>query len=140
VKLPILLIEDEQAQRELVRHVLEPRGFDVAEAKNGREGIALLEKREFAVIVLDLRMPGGSGEFVIQWILANQIHLRSRVLVVTGDLLSPGLDVFLNKVEVPMLPKPYLLAQLIEAVERIVAVQGYAQPGRDTVLSTARRV
>ena len=140
MKLPILLIEDEQAQRELVRHVLEPRGFDVAEAKNGREGIALLEKREFAAIVLDLRMPGGSGEFVIQWILANQIHLRSRVLVVTGDLLSPGLDVFLNKVEVPMLPKPYLLAQLIEAVERIVAVQGYARPGHDAVLPSAQRV
>jgi CheY-like chemotaxis protein len=118
---PILLIEDEQAQRELVRHVLEPRGYEVTEAQNGREGIAYLERREYAVIILDLRMPGGSGEFVIQWILANRIHLRSRVLVCTGDLLSPGLEVFLSKVQLPMLPKPYLLAQLIEAVERIAA-------------------
>jgi CheY-like chemotaxis protein len=122
----ILLIEDEQAQRELVRHVLEPRGFEVTEAQNGGEGIAYLERREYAVILLDLRMPGGSGEFVIQWILANRIELRSRVLIVTGDLLSPGLEVFLNKVKLPMLPKPYLLGQLIAAVESIAA--GFGAP------------
>ena len=123
---PILLIEDEQAQRELVRTVLEPRGFEVTEAQNGGEGIAHLERQEFAVIILDLRMPGGSGEFVIQWILANRIHLRNRVLVCTGDLLSPGLEIFLSKLQLPMLPKPYLLAQLIEAVERIA--DGFGPP------------
>ena len=112
--------------------MLEPRGFDVTEARNGREGIAFLEQKEFAVIVMDLRMPGGSGEFVIQWILANRIHLRSRVLVVTGDLLSPGLEVFLSKVELPMLSKPYLLAQLIDAVERIAATQGYCRASRES--------
>jgi CheY-like chemotaxis protein len=126
VKRPILLIEDEQAQRELVRHVLEPRGFEVTEAQNGAEGIAHLERREYAVIILDLRMPGGSGEFVIQWILANRIHLRCRVLICTGDLLSPGLEVFLNKVQLPMLAKPYLLGQLIEAVEHIA--EGFVPP------------
>jgi len=123
---PILLIEDEQAQRELVRHVLEPRGFEVTEAQNGGEGIAFLERKEFAVIILDLRMPGGSGEFVIQWILANRIHLRNRVLICTGDLLSPGLEVFLSKLELPMLAKPYLLGQLIEAVEKIAG--GFGPP------------
>ena len=113
------MIEDESAQRELVRHVLEPRGFEIVEAQNGVEGIRCLEGREFLAIILDLRMPGGSGEFVIQWILANRIHLRSRILVVTGDLLSPGLEMFLSKVQLPMLAKPYLLTQLIEAVEAI---------------------
>jgi CheY-like chemotaxis protein len=129
VKQPILLIEDERAQRELVRHVLEPRGYEVTEAQNGREGIVQLERREFAVILLDLRMPGGSGEFVIQWILANRIHLRSRVLIITGDLLSPGLEVFLSKVQLPMLAKPYLLAQLIEAVDSIAEGRGCPKLG-----------
>jgi CheY-like chemotaxis protein len=112
----------------LVRHVLEPRGFEVTEAQNGAEGIAHLERREYTVIILDLRMPGGSGEFVIQWILANRIHLRNRVLICTGDLLSPGLEVFLSKLQLPMLPKPYLLGQLIEAVERIADSLGPTKP------------
>jgi DNA-binding NtrC family response regulator len=128
VRRSILLIEDEQAQRELMRHVLEPRGFEVTEAENGREGIVHLETRDFAVIILDLRMPGGSGEFVIQWILANRIHLRSRVLIVTGDLLSPGLEMFLTKVQIPMLQKPYLLAQLIDSVEDLAEVNGFSKP------------
>jgi len=138
--LPILLIEDEQAQRELVRHVLEPRGFEVIEADNGREGIARLERREFAVILLDLRMPGGSGEFVIQWILANRMHLRSRILVMTGDLLSPGLEVFLNKVEVPLLPKPYLLASLIAMVEGIAFGQAHLGPDRQGHVGETREL
>ncbi len=136
---PILLIEDEQAQRELVRHVLEPRGFEVTEAENGVQGIALLERREYAVIILDLRMPGGSGEFVIQWILANRIHLRSRVLICTGDLLSPGLEAFLNKVQLPMLPKPYLLGQLIEAVEGIAQGFGNLEPSASDPRITVAR-
>lgn len=135
---PLLLIEDEQAQRELVRHVLSPRGFVVTEAQNGREGIAHLERGDFAVIVMDLRMPGGSGEFVIQWILANRIHLRSRILVVTGDLLSPGLEVFLSRLQLPMLPKPYLLTSLVDAVERIAATHGFP-PCSETLKDDLRR-
>ena len=134
---PILLIEDEPAQRELLRHVLEPRGFEVTEAQNGREGIAHLERCEYAVIILDLRMPGGSGEFVIQWILANRIHLRNRVLICTGDLLSPGLEIFLSKLQLPMLPKPYLLGQLIEAVERIADGFGPSKPASGAARITA---
>ena len=134
----ILLIEDEQAQRELIRHVLEPRGFEVIEAQNGREGIAHLQKQEFAVIIMDLRMPGGSGEFVIQWILANRIHLRSRILIVTGDLLSPGLEVFLARVQLPMLPKPYLLADLIQLVEGIAEGRVVSIPSRSVSVPPER--
>ncbi len=137
MNLPVLLIEDEQAQRELVCHVLGPRGFDVTEAKNGREGIACLERKEFAVIITDLRMAGGSGEFVIQWILANRIHMRSRILVVTGDLLSPGLEIFLSKLELPMLSKPYLLSDLIAHVDRIASQSRASRPSRDAVPATS---
>ena len=82
------------------------------------------------MIITDLRMPGGSGEFVIQWILANRQHLRSRVLIVTGDLLSPGLEAFLEKVQIPMLPKPYLLADLIQLVEGIADGRAVSIPSR----------
>ncbi len=116
----ILLVEDDTAQRELVRRVLEPRGYELAEAATGEAAVELLSHKDYAAILLDLRMPGGSGEWVIQWILTNRPHLKPRILVITGDLLSPGLDAFLERVQLPMLGKPYLLGDLVAAVEKIV--------------------
>jgi two-component system cell cycle sensor histidine kinase/response regulator CckA len=115
----ILLIEDEEAQRELVKRVLETRGYELTDAANGQEGIRKLSAGDYDAILLDLRMPQGSGEIVIQWIIANRPELRPRILVMTGDLLSPGLEAFLERVQVPMLPKPYMLADLVQAVAKI---------------------
>ena len=119
-KYKLLLIEDDAAQRELVHHVLEPYGFEVLEASTGDARIKQIVATEFDVVLVDLRMPKLSGEFVIQWVLANRPKLRDRILVITGDLLSPGLDAFLASVKVPMLAKPYLLSDLVEAVKKIV--------------------
>jgi CheY-like chemotaxis protein len=119
-KYKALLIEDDAAQRELVHHVLEPYGFEVQEASTGDAGIKKIVETDFDVLLVDLRMPKLSGEFVIQWVLANRPKLRERILVITGDLLSPGLDAFLGSAKVPMLAKPYLLADLVGAVKKIV--------------------
>jgi len=119
-KYKLLLIEDDAAQRELVHHVLEPHGFEVQEASTGDAGIKKIQETAFDALLVDLRMPKLSGEFVIQWVLANRPELRERILVITGDLLSPGLDAFLGSVKVPMLAKPYLLSDLVEAVKKIV--------------------
>ena len=116
----VLLMEDDAAQRELVGHVLGPLGFEVHGAETGEAGIRLVQEHNFDAILLDLRMPKLSGEFVIQWILANRPQLRERILVMTGDLLSPGLDAFLGAVDVPMLAKPYMLEELVQAVRKIV--------------------
>jgi CheY-like chemotaxis protein len=115
----ILVIEDVVEQRELVTEVLQRRGFTVTAVADGRQGIALLQERDFDGIVLDLRMPKCNGETVVQWILENRIHLRSRILIVSGDMLSPGLWTLIECLELPLLSKPYELRQLIEAVEEI---------------------
>lgn len=126
----ILLMEDDTAQRELVRHVLEPLGFEVVGAETGEAGIEKIQTDEFDAILVDLRMPKLSGEFVIQWILANRPHWRDRLMVITGDVLSPGLDAFLGAVDVPMLAKPYLLSELVVAVRKLVGGSTQQAAGR----------
>jgi CheY-like chemotaxis protein len=116
----LLLIEDVAAQRELVSQVLQRKEFSVTPVGDGREGIVWLQQRDFDAILLDLRLPGCSGEFVVQWILQNRSHLRSRILIVTGDLSAPGLAFFFD-LKIPVLQKPYSLEQLIKAVESIAA-------------------
>ena len=130
----ILLVENEPAQRELVRHVLEPRGCSITEAGDGAAAIKELATGTFAAILLDLRMPHASGEMVIQWVLANRPEVKPQILVVTGDVLSPGLDAFLDRAQIPMLCKPYLLADLVSAVEKIIA-RAPAEPSRRSASS-----
>ena len=57
----ILVVDDEQTVREVVRRYLEAAGFRVLEAKNGPEALATIEKKRLNLIVLDVMLPGIDG-------------------------------------------------------------------------------
>ncbi len=62
----VLIIDDEPAHRLMVRVVLGDAGFKVLEADNGPAGLATLRAKHVDVILLDMRMPGMSGQEVLQ--------------------------------------------------------------------------
>ncbi|MFW2544500.1 phosphate regulon transcriptional regulator PhoB [Primorskyibacter sp. 2E107] len=57
----VLLVEDEPAQREVLRYNLEAEGFRVVPAENGEEGLVLMDEEHPDVIVLDWMLPKVSG-------------------------------------------------------------------------------
>lgn len=57
----ILIVDDEAMIREVIREYANFEGYDVREAANGKEAIALCEQEDFDVIVMDLMMPGIDG-------------------------------------------------------------------------------
>ncbi len=57
----VLIAEDEQDLRELLREQLEFGSFDVIEAKNGAEALLLIEERKPQILMSDVRMPAMSG-------------------------------------------------------------------------------
>ncbi len=78
----ILVVDDEEPVRELLRDILETQGCRVYLAPGGREALALFETREFNGIFTDVGMPGMSG-----WELAQAIRGRNQLIpiaVVTG--------------------------------------------------------
>jgi two-component system NtrC family response regulator len=62
----VLIIDDEPAHRLMVRVVLGDAGFKVLEADNGPSGLATLRSKPIDVILLDMRMPGMSGQEVLE--------------------------------------------------------------------------
>jgi CheY-like chemotaxis protein len=85
----ILVVEDDAAQRQIVRTALEPAGYAVDEAKDGREGLACLRAAIPNLIVLDLLMPEMDG---FEFAAALQVHpdwRRIPVIVVTAKDLTP---------------------------------------------------
>jgi CheY-like chemotaxis protein len=66
--LPVLVVDDDAALRQLLQRMLEPEGFAVVEAENGRVALERLRDVSPSVVLLDLMMPEMDGfEFVAQF-------------------------------------------------------------------------
>jgi CheY-like chemotaxis protein len=102
----ILLVDDDQEARTLMRALLERDGYQVEEAEDGYKAIDLLKAdQDFSLIILDLSMPGLDGRQVLQQIRASVDTSALPVLIRTGtgsnvleaELLEAGADDYVDK-------------------------------------------
>ncbi|MGA1825332.1 MAG: response regulator [bacterium] len=82
----ILLIDDDQEMCEELSEILEDEGYHVCVAFNGLDCIRLIEKQEWDILLLDLKLPGLTGIEILKIIKERRMELK--VLVLTGRPLS----------------------------------------------------
>ena len=81
----VMLVDDADVERAAVRRLLEREGYDVVEAADGLDALAVLEGSRPALILLDLSMPDLDGLALLQF-LREDVRWRSiPVVVVTGS-------------------------------------------------------
>jgi PAS domain S-box-containing protein len=118
----VLLVEDEPALRAIVRRVLESAGYNVLDAPNGADALALFEAdpQAFDLLLSDVVMPGMRGTELARRLLAAMPDLR--VLLVTGYAEEDVSEVPELAGRVALLAKPFsnhaLLAKLREILDR----------------------
>jgi DNA-binding response OmpR family regulator len=83
-KRKVLLVEDDESVRQLVRVTLQMNDFEVVEAKDGLEGLLLLEMHHPDAVVLDLMMPDVGGERMLAQLRATPETKRTPVVIITG--------------------------------------------------------
>lgn len=83
-KKTVLLVEDDESVRNLVRVTLEMNDYDVVEAKDGLEGLLLLDMHRPDVVILDLMMPDVGGERMLAQVRATPETKRMPVVIITG--------------------------------------------------------
>ena len=101
----ILIAEDNPVNRELLRELLESRGYSVTEASNGQEALGSIEESRPDILLLDLDMPVLDGFATVRRIRENPSRASLPVLAVTayamqGDrekVLTSGFDGYLSK-------------------------------------------
>jgi len=114
----ILIADDEPGVRESLAEVLRDAGYSVATATDGTAALTVLEERDFAVIVTDLRMPGADGLAVLR--RARELSPQTVVLVMTAHgTIETAVDA-LRAGAADYLLKPVVFDDLLAKVERIL--------------------
>ena len=114
----VLLIDDQADLLQVVRTILEGRGYDVDTAINGRDGVAAAMQQRYSVILTDLGMPDISG-----WEVAARIretYADVPIVLMTGWAadIPPG-RLKENKIQA-LLPKPFRSEQLLTVIQQIL--------------------
>jgi CheY-like chemotaxis protein len=119
---PVLLVEDEDKTRELLRRMLKKEGWLVTEAQNGRVALERVAEKPPGLILLDLMMPEMDGfQFLEE--LRKQPRWRSiPVVVITAkDLTAEDCDRLNGRVESILQKGAYSREELLGEVRRAVA-------------------
>ena len=121
----ILCIEDEPEMIELVRLILERKGFRVTGALGGAQGLEALRKEKPDLILLDLMMPDIEGWEVYRQMKADPTLAGIPVIVVTAKAQSIDkvLGLHIAKVE-DYLTKPFNPQQLLGSVTKVLGYSG----------------
>ena len=116
-QLRILFVDDDADLRGIVRDQLVPQGFVMDEAEDGAKAIAMLEKGNYNLMLLDINMPVKSGIDVLKFI--KEKGLPCKVIMLTGrvgfsvatETLKLGADDYITK--------PFNIDYLLFAIKRV---------------------
>ena len=111
----ILIIDDEETIRTLLRAALEAAGYEVTEATNGRQGLDLYRQRPTDLVITDILMPELSGLEMLLALTREFIH--AKVIAISGaGKENTVLDVAKLLGARQTFQKPLSIPQLLEAV------------------------
>lgn len=115
----ILLVDDDAEIIDTLSYALSAKGYDVLIARDGNQGLALAEREDPDLVILDMMMPKRSGFLVLEKLRRTR-PVPIRVIMITANEGSRhkayaemlGVDDYLRK--------PFALERLMESVERLL--------------------
>ncbi|MBP8116276.1 MAG: response regulator [Nitrospira sp.] len=111
----ILIVDDQESIRQLMREILEAAGYRVDEASTGREGLAHYRRARADLILMDIFMPDGDG--LESLVTLRQEFPACRVVAITGSKGMLGPVDFLHVAKIlgakNVLGKPFAVSDLL---------------------------
>jgi CheY-like chemotaxis protein len=117
----ILIAEDNAVNRELLRELLEMRGYTVVEACDGEETLRMIEQTQPDLLLLDIGMPVLDGFAVVRKIRENPRLASLPVVAVTAYAMQGDRERILNSNFDGYLSKPVNSRSLAEELDRLLS-------------------
>jgi DNA-binding response OmpR family regulator len=118
-KKTVLLVEDDESVRQLVKATLAGSDYEVIEAKDGLEGLLLMEMHKPDAVVLDLMMPDVGGERMLAQLRATPETKRTPVVIITGKPeVAPEVIGLVGKEN--FFPKPFDPDAVMERIQALL--------------------
>jgi DNA-binding response OmpR family regulator len=116
----ILLVDDDQEIVESMRIALESRGYRILVARDGNQGLAMAEREDPDLVILDMMMPKRSGFLVLEKLRRTR-NIPTRVIMITANEGSRhkayaemlGVDDYIRK--------PFAMDRLLDSVGRLLS-------------------
>ena len=117
----ILIVEDNEKNRRLVRDVLQYKGYQTIESETGEGGLELARERMPSLILMDIQLPGMDGITALKRLREDPATRGIRVMAVTASamtqdrqtILAAGFDAYQSK--------PINVKAFLEAVQTLLA-------------------
>ncbi len=125
----ILIVDDDEQIRHLLRQSLRKNGYRIGEADNGVDAISEVGRNDYDVLLLDLDLPRLSGQQVLDNVRRHSRSPHLKVLVISGHGDADCLSETLHSGADDFLTKPFSLVQLkarIESALRLKKAQDHA--------------
>ena len=114
----ILIIEDNEINRTLVRDVLQFKGYQTLESQTAEEGIRLAREKKPALILMDFHLPGMNGIEAFKVLRADAVTSSIPVIAVTASAMPEDRQRILAAGFDSMQTKPIHVQEFLETVEQ----------------------
>ncbi|GHU86832.1 sigma-54-dependent Fis family transcriptional regulator [Spirochaetia bacterium] len=128
----VLIVDDEKNIRESLKKYLSLEEIDSAEAESGESALKQLETESFDAVILDLKLPGISGQGVLEWMLKQGIPAPAIMISAHGEI-SDAVDALKTGAK-DYLVKPFDPAELVIRLRSLVE-----NKRRENVIEADRR-
>jgi len=116
----ILIVEDHEKNRKLVRDVLKFKGYEVIEAETGEEGVRLALERRPSLVLMDIRLPGIDGVEALRRIRADVATRAIPIMAITASVMTEDRQKIMDAGFDAYQSKPLNVKHFVAAVEQLL--------------------
>jgi CheY-like chemotaxis protein len=120
----VLVLEDEPSIRVFLEKALALLGYEPVITSVGPDAIELAAAGDHAALLFDHRIAGMSGTEAYEAVVAIRPELADRVVMMSGDLLDPGLEAFASAHPVTLMGKPFDIDTLDRTIRAVMEATG----------------
>jgi two-component system, cell cycle response regulator DivK len=117
----ILIIEDNEKNRKLVRDVLQVKGYKTIESETAEEGLKLALEKSPALVLMDIQLPGMDGITALKQLKAEAKTKSIPVIAITASAMTNNRQAMLAEGFDGYQSKPISLKDFLKELERVLA-------------------